>query len=106
MPCEAPDKVKKKDCPGPSSEPADKRCDICGVRAQLTARRGSIIDALKSVPNVKGSDLQKAWQGRVDNIVVGVFQHVFDETSPCAFALAIAGSGAREEACMYSDLDC
>ncbi|MDL2356775.1 MAG: DUF294 nucleotidyltransferase-like domain-containing protein [Pseudomonadota bacterium] len=61
-----------------------------------------------------GKAIQTAWNTRIDTIISGLFQAAYGEAmaaggvpladSPWAFC--VSGSGARQEACPYSDLDC
>jgi hypothetical protein len=52
--------------------------------------------------------VQQAWTTRAIRIVEDLYGEAFLAAGgpPCAFAFGISGSGARQEACPYSDLDC
>lgn len=110
-------------CPGPRpafGTPGHvcTRCVAAGVRAgphgfNLRARRGSIT-AMAQNPDVSGSTLQTEWNSRADTVISTLFDACFAEARDAnpgpaampAWAFCVSGSGARQEACPYSDLDC
>jgi hypothetical protein len=83
-------------------------CAICRGKANIRARRGSI-SRLSQVPEVKASTLQEGWTSRAAEIVKGLYEEFFlqlpERGPPCPYAFCVGGSGARREACPYSDLD-
>lgn len=110
MPCIA--KTAVPNCPGPGSGTAPTRCVVCKSKSFLIARRDSLeFDAgggLWGKPPV-GTDLLKKWTGNVDRLLADIhkeFLSTHHVGPPCGYAFTICGSGARQEACPYSDLDC
>jgi hypothetical protein len=112
--CLAPERLKVEQCRGPyKRDPETPQCDHCarlaGVvipesRDYVTARRKSVSD-LSEIKGLSMGRLTKEWSLRVETIVVELYSQVLDTTFPPIFALCMAGSGGRFEACPYSDID-
>ncbi len=107
-------------CPGPPPPTETKvkimiqvtpsnLCAYCSrvvdSKINIRARRNSI-DQLAA--NSTGLQLLSEWKDRADRIVIELFQQEIGRAGivPCNYAFCLAGSGARGEACPYSDLDC
>jgi len=98
-------------CPGPNP-PANRadllaaRCAACAGRINLLARRQSISNMLGATVPTTGLQLEAAWTQRVVTIVENLYDDYFQGNEPCAYTFCLTGSGARKEACPYSDIDC
>lgn len=135
MPCRAPSFARVPNCPGPGGMPAQLRCKrcarglceagnttfdarcfgpegtqnqhvclVCRRIRQMRARRGSVSNLMVQGTRT-GLGLQQSWSQRVDVIVQELFESSLVGDPPCDYAVCMAGSGAREEASPYSDLD-
>jgi len=102
--CEAPNSVFRADCAGPDGHPPQMVCPSCMRKKQLALRRGSISGLMGQ--GASGMALQQGWTQRVDVIAEEMFNECMAGNAPCNFAFCLAGSGARNEASAYSDLDC
>ena len=54
----------------------------------------------------RGMVLQTEWTSRVDTVVTEMWNESLNGAAPCNYAFCVAGSGTRNEASPYSDLDC
>ena len=112
--------AKKPGCKGPLGEENPSICvacqsllETCGdmlvqTKKNVKERRGSVF--LLGLNQATGKDLQVAWNTRLDKIVAGLFKSALalSVTKPPedGWCFCVSGSGARQEACPYSDLDC
>jgi hypothetical protein len=98
-------------CPGPKADaPPRARCAFCkeiaGDAKFITARRGSI-GAMVDGPASR-AEVQGGWTDRAAAILRTMYFDFFNANGggpPCEYAFCWAGSGARREACPYSDVD-
>jgi hypothetical protein len=107
MPCQAPLNVRSLTCPGPGG--AANVCIHCQRIGNIRDRRLSISNMIATDPLVSGAQLQVGWTDRADIIVTNLLNNAIQGMGappPCTYAFCLAGSGARHEACPYSDLDC
>jgi Putative nucleotidyltransferase DUF294/Putative nucleotidyltransferase substrate binding domain len=102
--CEGSNNNFDANCFGPEALPVQKVCQVCKRIGQMRARRGSVSNLL-TMGTRTGLGLQQSWSQRVDVIVRDLFESSLQDDPPCAYAVCMAGSGAREEASPYSDLD-
>ena len=135
MACKAPSFMRVATCPGPTGDPASKRCKRCArgpceapgqdfnasccgpdatsmsfvchicMRKAQLVKRRGSISGLMGQGGITGQNLQEAWTARVGTIVEQLWDECMDSAAPCNYAVALAGSGARREASPYSDLD-
>lgn len=102
--CEAPNRTAT--CRG-TNGPAPLQCGVCKGKVNLRARRLSVANMMAPVHGLTTGFIQQAWTTRAINIVADLYDEFFGGGGPpCDYAFCITGSGARREACPYSDLDC
>ena len=95
-------------CPGPTTNPglATVMCPACKSRANLNARRGSISRMAMGAMAFSGLQLEGAWTQRATQIIEDLYTEFMPAGGwPCQYAFCMTGSGARKEACPYSDVD-
>jgi hypothetical protein len=80
--------------------------DLCKFKQQLKDAR---LDVTRKILDrsvlVTGADLTALWTGRVDMLLVELYSMALRGKRTCKFALCVAGSLARKEACAYSDIE-
>jgi hypothetical protein len=81
------------------------RCRACAGRVNLAARRLSISNMAGGAVATSGLQLEGAWTQRVITLVQNLYNE-FMPVAPCQYAFCLTGSGARREACPFSDVDC
>jgi putative nucleotidyltransferase DUF294 len=83
---------------------APKEDPLTKSGAYVHARRDSIVRMENA--HETGEQLQRAWTERVKKIVEFLYAQAWtDGKPPGDFAFGVCGSGARQQACPYSDLD-
>ena len=97
-------------CQGPDGA-ALQMCASCRNRKNIGGRRNSVVGL--AVGGASGRDIQAGWNTRMSVIVSDLFQEAYraaqdqhPNNGAGAWSFCISGSGAREEACPFSDLDC
>ena len=112
--------AKKPKCGGPLAEDQSGLCPACldlfktcgdllsTKKKNIRERRGSII--MLGLNEATGKELQTAWSTRLDRLVQSLFHDalvvVTKDPPQTGWCFCVSGSGARQEACPYSDLDC
>jgi len=78
------------------------------TKTNIRERRGSVTRL--GLSGASGKQLQVAWNTRLDTIVSALFKSslemIVKDSSEKGWCFCVSGSGARQEACPYSDLDC
>lgn len=103
MPC--PSRVPT--CPGPDNiapgvQIPGNLCHVCRGKVNISRRRQSI----RQMADRPVTDLQTGWTLRSLMIVRDLYDEMWQVSpAPCEYAFCLTGSGARGEACPYSDLD-
>lgn len=101
-------------CSGPTGA-VHLRCGFCkeavANKASIRARRGSV--SRIAATGATGVEIQTEWNTRADKVIADLFHSALADATlssgidnPGSWAFCISGSGARQEACPYSDLDC
>jgi hypothetical protein len=97
-------------CPGPNppalrADLAAAQCRACAGRNYLRDRRLSITNMAGGAVAMSGLQLEGAWTQRALTLIQNLYAE-FMPVAPCQYAFCLTGSGARKEACPFSDVDC
>jgi Putative nucleotidyltransferase DUF294 len=88
---------------GPTDQIPTTLCHVCRGKVNMSRRRRSIDLRTDTSPV---DELQSGWTERSLKIVQDLYDEMWQvKPAPCDYAFCLTGSGARMEACPYSDMD-